>query len=336
MRYRNAFTLIELLVVIAIIGVLVALLLPAIQAAREAARRTQCQSNTKQLALAVHSYHDIRQHLPPLYTPAANAPFTVAFGLETHSWRTLILKYIEENSLANEINLSASAVDPSNQAAVNRSVALFNCPSTPRSSLLARGLWRGRSQFDDSLRAATTDYNGCSGYVEAGITTRYILCGSGLTQQFWEEKRTLGAWGEVVYGKAIWDPPTPRKINFRQITDGLSQTALILERSALPDQYFEGGTRSEPHDPPTYRTWANVGLWAISGCEQFNQLYHQTGVPMVNFDNMLGLYSFHPGGAHIVLADGASRFIGESIDAPVLLALISRAAGDIADNSAMP
>ena len=81
-----------------------------------------------------------------------------------------------------------------------------------------------------------------------------------------------------------------RKINFGQITDGLSHTALILERAGLPDQYFEGGAKFEPHDPPQYRTWGNVGLWAISGCEQFNQIYRQTGKPLVNFDNMLGLY----------------------------------------------
>src|SRR5688572_20388718 len=83
------FTLIELLVVIAIVGVLIALLLPAIQAAREAARRASCQNNIKQLALAVHAYHDARKMLPPLYTSATTAKFTANFGLETYSWRTL-------------------------------------------------------------------------------------------------------------------------------------------------------------------------------------------------------------------------------------------------------
>lgn len=336
MRYRTAFTLIELLVVIAIIGALVALLLPAIQAAREAARRASCNSNLKQLALAVHAYHDVHQHLPPLYTPAANAPFTVAFGLETHSWRTSVLKYIEEQPLADAINLSLSAVHADNQPAANHSVSLFQCPSTPRASPVARGLWQGRSQFDETLAAAISDYNGSAGYVEAGITARSILCGSGLTQLFWEEKRTLGAWGEVVYGKAVWDPPTIRKINFRHITDGLSQTALVLERAGLPDQYFEGGAKCEPHDPPKYRTWANVGLWAISGCEQFNQVYHQTGSPLINFDNMLGLYSFHPGGAHVVLADGAVRFLSDSVDTKLVLSLVSRQGVEVVDLSSIP
>lgn len=105
----NAFTLVELLVVVAIIGVLVALLLPAIQAAREAARRGQCQNNLKQLALAVHSYHDAWHEIPSLYTAAKNAGFTTAFGLETHSWRSLILRYIEEQPLYDTFNFSQPA-----------------------------------------------------------------------------------------------------------------------------------------------------------------------------------------------------------------------------------
>ena len=319
----------------AIIGVLVALLLPAIQAAREAARRTSCKNNLKQLALAVHSYHDAYHGLPPMYTSAKDARFTVAFGLETHSWRTLILPFIEQQALADSLKLSQSATHADNQPAINRVVALFNCPSTPRSSVIARGLWHGRSQFEEALTAATTDYNGSSGYIEAGIVGRQTICDPSRILLFLEQKWVHGVWGEVIYAKVVWDPPTVRKINFAHITDGLSQTALILERAGRPDQYFEGGAKFEPHDPPQFRTWGNVGLWAISAYEQFNQLHHQDGVPIVNADNMLGLYSFHPGGAQTAFADGSVQFIRDTVDAGVMLALVSRDGGEVVDLSAV-
>jgi prepilin-type N-terminal cleavage/methylation domain-containing protein len=260
-RLLHGFALVELLVVIAIIGVLVALLLPAIQAAREAARRAQCQNNIRQLALAVHGHHDLHKELPPLYTAGRNAKFALAFGLETYSWRALILTYVEEQSVQNALNFAESSTHASNQTAINRAVEVFFCPSAPRTSSIVRGLWKGRSQFDETLTAAPADYNGSGGYVEAGVTSRQSICDPSTTQHFWEESLVPGVFGEVVYGKAVWEPPKVWKTSFRQITDGLSQTALILERAGLPDQYFEGGAKLEPHEPPQYRTWGNVGLW---------------------------------------------------------------------------
>jgi prepilin-type N-terminal cleavage/methylation domain-containing protein len=325
---RNAFSLVELLVVIAIIGILVALLLPAIQAAREAGRRASCQNNIRQLALAVHGYHDVQTKLPPLYTTGRNTKAGLAFGLETYSWRALVLSNIEEQSLYASINFEEVATHPSNQAAVRRVVNVFNCPSTSRSSALVRGLWQGRSRFDDTLAASTADYNGSGGYVEAGISTRQSICDPSITEHFWEESLVPGVFGEVVYGTAVWEPPTVRKTSFRQITDGLSQTALILERAGLPDQHFDGGAEFEPHDPPEYRTWGNVGLWAISGCVQFSHVYGQTGKPLVNHDNMLGLYSFHPAGAHAAMADGSVQFVGAAVDNGVILAFVSREGGE--------
>jgi prepilin-type N-terminal cleavage/methylation domain-containing protein len=329
MQRRFAFTLIELLVVIAIIGVLVALLLPAIQAAREAARRANCANNIRQLALGVHAYHDAHKKLPPLYTAATITKFTANFGLETHSWRTMALRFIEEKPLYERIDFTKTATHADNQQPINRSINLFNCPSTPRSERLAHGLWHGRSQFDEALTAATTDYNGSGGYINAGLVTRDIICRPGETITYLERTWVAGAWGEVVYSDAIWEPPTVRKINFKHITDGLAHTALILERAGLPDQHFSGAGKIDPHDPPEYRTWGNVGLWAISGLQRFNQIYHQTDVSLVNSDNMLGLYAFHPGGAHISLVDGAVRFLADSTDAQVVLALVTRDGGEV-------
>jgi len=185
----------------AIIGVLIALLLPAIQAAREAARRTSCKNNLKQLALAVHSYHDAYHGLPPMYTSAKDARFTVAFRLETHSWRTLILPFIEQQALADSLKLSQSATHADNQPAINRVVALFNCPSTPRSSVIARGLWHGRQrrvtaalekrarggehmvETGEQGKAAASRFHPRTRYADAGVTLVEIELFTGRTHQ---------------------------------------------------------------------------------------------------------------------------------------------------------
>ena len=106
MPRNKAFTLIELLVVVAIIGVLVALLLPAVQSAREAARRASCENNLKQLATAIHLYHDTHKIVPPLYNGRLDWR-SVSFGLETFSWRTVILPYLEERELFQRARLCA-------------------------------------------------------------------------------------------------------------------------------------------------------------------------------------------------------------------------------------
>src|SRR3954447_16314587 len=141
---RRAFTLIELLVVIAIIAVLIALLLPAVQAAREAARRTQCVNNLKQLGLAMHNYHDTQGSFPigrtgirrPTGDPtlAAGYPNDPTGGnFNRKTWAFRILPYIEQASLANAINFSVSWNTPAwvNTTAIRTSVAGFHCPSDP-------------------------------------------------------------------------------------------------------------------------------------------------------------------------------------------------------------
>jgi prepilin-type N-terminal cleavage/methylation domain-containing protein len=226
----RGFTLIELLVVIAIVGVLVALLIPAIQAAREAARRTTCTSNLKQLALGVHEYHDAHNLLPSLYNGPRDLRRGVTFGVDTFSWQTMILPFIEEQALHEQLDYTRLSTDPANQPGVNQPLALSVCSSTPRTARIARGLWYGRGQFNEKLTAATGDYASSEGFLDGA------LC-------------VPGSWGEVDYGNYSGSV-TLAKIAFADIIDGLSKTALILERAGLPDHYFNSGRTVEPHDPP--------------------------------------------------------------------------------------
>ena len=310
MKRQNAFTLIELLVVVAIIGVLVALLLPAIQAAREAARRTSCQSNLKQLALAVQAYHDAHKSLPPLYNGSLKLDLSI--GLDTFSWQTMILPLVEEQAIHRELDYAKLATDTTNQPGINRLFALAMCPSSPRTSAVARGLWFERAQFDEKLTAGVTDYASSEGYLDG---TNCIA----------------GAWGQIVPGISYWDAPVLKKIKLADITDGLSKTTLILERAGLPDHYFNNGGTIEPHDPPQFRTWGNVGLWAISAERLLNHLRSQAGVAIVGGDNLHGLYSFHPGGAHVALVDGSVQFIRNTIDTKSMFALVTRTGGETLD-----
>lgn len=303
MRRREAFTLVELLIVVAIIGVLVALLLPAVQSAREAARRTTCINNLKQLTLGVHGYHDARHVLPPLYNGRLDWR-SVSFGLETFSWRAEILPFIEQRELFKQFDYAQYATDAKSQAAVNVSLTVMSCPSTPRSAPTARGLWFGRSQFNEALTAATTDYTSSEGYIEGADCI-------------------TGSWGEVVRGEP-GDPLTLRAIGFGDVTDGLSNTTLVIEQAALPNHFFQRGAMFEPHEPPQFRTWGNVGLWAISAETLRNHLKVVEGEPIVNGDNLHGMYSFHPAGAHAAFADGSVRLISETIDVKIMLALITR------------
>jgi prepilin-type N-terminal cleavage/methylation domain-containing protein/prepilin-type processing-associated H-X9-DG protein len=307
---RNGFTLVELLVVIAIIGILIAMLLPAVQGARESARRTTCTSHLKQLALGVHGFHDTHKVMPSLYNGPQEPRTGVSHGLDTFSWQTAILPFIEEQHLEAVFDFTVNAVNVANQPAVNQMLTISSCPSTPRTSSIARGLWTGRGKLDETLTAATGDYASSEGFLE------------GLTECI------AGAWGELKPGTTYWDKPTVRRVSFKNISDGLSKTTLLLERAGLPDRYFDGGNSVEPHDPPKFRTWGNVGLWAISAETLLNHVQVEEGVPIVNGDNLHALYSFHPGGTHVAMVDGSVQFVPESISTDAMLSLISRERSD--------
>ena len=189
----RGFTLVELLVVIAILGLLLALLLPAIQAARESTRRSWCTSNLRQIGIALHNYHDARQAFPPGCIERRRFRSTAERQL---AWSVLILPMLEESSLADRFDMSAAYDDPVNREAAGAVLSVYLCPSTAT-------LADDRDDDDDGLTTAglgVTDYGGMFGSQEVA---------------------------QLMNGVMIWDKP----IAIGDIRDGTSYTIQVAEDS---------------------------------------------------------------------------------------------------------
>jgi prepilin-type N-terminal cleavage/methylation domain-containing protein len=205
---RRGFTLVELLVVIAIIGVLVALLLPAVQAAREAARRTQCTNNMKQLVLGLHNYHDVHKRFPPsgilagdsaMPVPPANAPSRVPYH---HTWLMMMLPFVEQTPLYDSTNKMLPIWQQ--QQIVSTQVQAFLCPS---SELL---------ELADTRNMAYTNYAATEGY------------------HWWETANVGAGWGGFITQTADINGlfATPRSRRMADVTDGTSNTVALAEVSS--------------------------------------------------------------------------------------------------------
>jgi prepilin-type N-terminal cleavage/methylation domain-containing protein/prepilin-type processing-associated H-X9-DG protein len=305
---RNAFTLLELLVVVAIIGVLVALLLPAIQAAREAGRRTSCQNNLRQLGLALHNFHGVRKVLPASGWTVAGAgnPKGKFVG-----WRPLILPHIEEAALERMYDFEINWWEGGNLSVGPSPLSVFRCPSVPeRKEVTAAIAKPPRPALTFSSPLAPTDYEAIMGVQATVDKERYAT------------------------------PTTNRSAMFRnssirmtQITDGTAHTILIVECAARPLTFRSRAARPDlPNDQG--QGWIDSeGPFSLDGSNDDGSLQGQGPVltPVaINATNENEPYSFHTGGANFLFADSHVRLIAETIPLEVFAGLCTRAGGEVA------
>lgn len=286
----RGFTLIELLVVIAIIAVLIALLLPAVQQAREAARRTQCRNNLKQIGLALHNYHDISNSLPPGWVGITNGVSDI-YGMNGWGWASRILPQIDQGPLYNQLNFNLKMESPTNETARLTALTAFRCPSD-----VAPG------------------------------TTWTIQDGGGVDLVKLPVGNYVGVFGTSDIDDCVGVPNSPcmgegaffqnSRVQFRDFTDGLSNSIIVGEHKTRRDSGFNWTS-----------TWAGV---VANGDDAIVRILgtcdHTPNSPANHIDDFS---SYHVGGAHFVLGDGSVRFINTNIDLGVYQHLATRAAGDI-------
>lgn len=304
---RKAFTLVELLVVIAVIGVLIALLLPAVQAAREAARRMSCQNNMKQHGLALQNFHDVFSSFPASgwTTTGPGNPAGKFVG-----WRALILPFIEQSSLQSGYDFSANWWEGSNLNAATVGIEVYHCPSVPdrqkTTNLVAKS---PRPAITVANPLATADYEAIMGVQSTVNATLYATAATNRC---------------VLFRNA--------STRFADILDGTTTTLLVVECGARPLTYQ--GRRSRPNIPNDQgQSWADSeGGFSLDGANQDGTLIGQGPVltpRAINATNFNEPYAFHPSGANFVFADGHVQFIGDSIGLEPFAAYCTRAAGEI-------
>jgi prepilin-type N-terminal cleavage/methylation domain-containing protein len=231
---QRGFTLVELLVVIAIIGVLVAILLPAVQAAREAARRMQCQNNLKQLALALHNYHDAHKVFPPAVQFPNNDWPIGASDRYRANWAILILPFIEEQATFNKFDLKVPISNNNNRSARGTALSVFVCPTDIGHDVPFAGTIAGLNDGDNWARgnyAANAGGVGMGGGTYPNMVAHCGLGGVGPSQApGWLNPVCRGVMGACI------------SVPLKKISDGASKTLLVGEVRVGLNQYDPRGT----------------------------------------------------------------------------------------------
>ena len=334
----RGFTLIELLVVIAIIAVLVSLLLPAVQQAREAARRTQCKNNLKQIGLAMHNYHDTFNTFPPGHVSdfhAPPAPFVSPANLASSevgcwTWGTMLLPYLEQNNVYNVLTPGsqkpqAAAATPAGLAALQTPLAVFRCPSDTGPAL---------NNFDNTLPGHEILAANYSRFITDG-TNKIAIATSNYMAVSNAGDSTTPAINATQYGPPLGIAFQNSKVGIRDITDGTSNTLCIGERAWKYGTLIAGaGT--------VYAISASP-LANIDQSTSWNIKSAFTNVASLTYDGLnatvnrphqsRAFNSAHTGGVQFVLCDGSVRFLSQNIDSRKGTVSITPYPADIVTNT---
>lgn len=318
-KERSGLTLIETLVVLGIIALLLAILIPAVQSARESARKVTCQNNLRQIVLGISNHETAHAALPSLYngTPLAE-PRSAIDEFHFHSWRTALLPHLDQGGVLKQLDQSLFATDPANQAGINSSIALFVCPSTSNPHPVVpdiRAFADGKLALTAIGTAARSDYEAIGGvfFKPSGTTDLQNI--------------KFGAWGEPRTYDSFAPPNAYRQARLQDLHDGQTNTILTAERAGRPDWYQRG----KPVDPYPFSK-PGIGMdhhqaaWGVSTHFWWLVFSHDESI---NQSNAKGIYSFHAGGAYAGMADGSVRFLSESMDQNTLNALATRASGEV-------
>jgi prepilin-type N-terminal cleavage/methylation domain-containing protein/prepilin-type processing-associated H-X9-DG protein len=344
---RRGFSLIELLVVIAILGVLMTLLLPATQAAREAGRRVQCVNNLRQISLALHGFESAHGYLPPGYrSKSTDTPPSPDRAPDTWDappgwgWAAFLLPYLEAGAISERFDRDTPLWDPRYAELVRTTIPTFLCPSVSgphdpfflrtasgqRLTINGREIELGRSHY-----VASHGQESCWG--ECGSNPTGLV----FTNIYTSETREIRIDGDA---SRVADGPFYRnsRIRFRDITDGTSKTVFLGEHSsALSDKTWVGvvpGAFTHPRlITPENSPDAAATLVLVHAGPSGGEL-DITGFPIihpVNFPtyHVGQMYSEHPGGANVALGDGSVRFVSEDVNLILWAEFSSIAEGEV-------
>lgn len=308
----------ELLVVIAIIGVLISMLLPAVQQIRESARRTQCMNRLRQIGLATALFHDSYEAFPParLY-PKKDAVAPLDAGRNQPSWLVRILPFMDQQAFYNQWDLSESYTDQPEET-VSHSLASFVCPSrrsidnaqAPTQTedvLVTSPCGCGGFIQIEVIGGATGDYAGNHGDLSPGsigAATDYYYGGNGTGVIISSQAK------ENLDGTLTWLD----KINYTSIADGSSNTVLAGELHVLPENL-----NTTPFNGPIYNGEELAAFTRVGG----------PGVPLLGMSDespslVFGFGSWHPGACNFVFTDGSTKSIANGIDTVTLGQICNR------------
>lgn len=306
-RRRFAFTLVEILVVIAIIGLLLALLLPAVQMAREAGRRASCTNNLKQIGLALQQYHASMERFP---LATIGKPFR-------HTCIPFMLPFLEEDAVHNAYDFDRNWNHEDNQPAINVPLSVLLCPSS---------VGPGTDEIGNGRTAVTGDYAPATAF-------SWELASLGLVDpQHYAAKRQ-----KMIRG--IMHPNNGAGVRMADVLDGSSNTILFAEDAGRPEHWTAKGRGPADHDNGCGNFNVSGGRvrgagWADPDRSIPLHGFARDGLSCngpcaVNCTNNNETFSFHPGGAQVTFADGRVQFIQENVSIAVYASLITMAGEEL-------